>query len=352
MANEPGRPAGATGAPGLVSLIAPCRNELAHLPAFFASVDAQELPPGWTMELVVADGGSDDGSRAALEARALLDARLAVVDNPRRIVSSGLNAALARARGAVLVRLDMHTRYAPDYVARCLEALAETGADNVGGPWHAEGTAPMQRAIAAAFQSPWLAGGARSRRLDWSGWVDTVYLGAWPRATFERVGGFDESLVRNQDDEHNLRLVRAGGRVWQSAAIRSWYTPRGSVGALFRQYFQYGYWKPFVMRKHGQAAALRQLVPGLFVAALGAALGVWLLGGPGMPAAVLAGTYALAVAAASTAIAARAGWALWPRLPAVIAAYHLGYGLGSLVGWADVLRGARRGGERYAGLTR
>ena len=153
-------------------------------------------------------------------------------------------------------------------------ALQATGADNVGGPWRASADEqqPMQQAIAAAFQSRWLAGGARSRQLDHSGWVDTVYLGAWPRASFERFGGFDENLVRNQDDEHNLRIHQGGGRVWQSAAIRSSYRPRGSVKALFRQYLQYGYWKPFVMKKHGQPAALRHLLPGLLVVALSALL--------------------------------------------------------------------------------
>ena len=102
---------------------------------------------------------------------------------------------------------------------------------------------------------------------------------AWPRSTFERFGGFDEHLVRNQDDEHNLRIHKGGGRIWQSSAIQSVYFPRSSKGDVFRQYRQYGYWKPFVMKKHGQAAALRHLIPGLFVAAL--AVGLALGGLPG-----------------------------------------------------------------------
>ena len=148
---------------------------------------------------------------------------------------------------------------------------SRTGADNVGGPWRAEvdaGGGATQEAVAAAFQSPLVAGGALSRRLDHEGPVDTVYLGAWPRATFERFGNFDEALVRNQDDEHNLRIVAGGGRVWQSARIRSAYRPRARLGRVFRQYLQYGYWKPFVMKKHGQPAELRHVVPALFVIAL------------------------------------------------------------------------------------
>lgn len=339
-------------APHLVSLIAPCRNERAQVQAFCDGALAQQLPEGWALELLVADGESDDGSRQALDAMATREPRLTVVDNPGRIVSTGLNAAIAKAQGEVLVRLDLHTEYASDYVACCLEALQRTGADNVGGPWHAEGRTPAQQAVAEVFQSRWLAGGARSRDLDFSGWVDTVYLGAWPRASFERFGNFDEHLVRNQDDEHNLRINLAGGGVWQDASIRSTYRPRESLGALFRQYLQYGYWKPFVMRKHGQAAAVRQVVPCLYVGLLLLSLALALLGGPSGPLRLLGGAYVLLALVSSVLIAREAGSGLLPRLPFVIGAYHMGYGLGSLLGWADVLAGRSEGRARFAGLTR
>jgi len=340
---------------GLVSAIVPCRNERAHVDAFCRAALAQRLPEGWTLELLIADGDSDDGTSERLRELAAADSRVRVLHNPLRIVSTGLNLALAQSAGAVVVRLDVHTEYAPDYVAECLRALRETGADNVGGPWHAEPDAdagPLQRAAAAAFQSSWVAGGARSRRLDFDGWVDTVYLGCWPRASFERYGTFDETLVRNQDDEHNLRIVRGGGRVWQSSRIRSVYRPRARLGQVARQYLQYGYWRPFVMRKHRQPAALRQLVPGLFVGllvvtALAASIGVaWPLG-------ALLGAYAIALLVLTAAVLR--GSPLTPaaaaRVPLVIAAYHLGYGAGSLLGGLDLL--LRRGPRaRYATLSR
>jgi hypothetical protein len=205
-----------------------------------------------------------------------------------------------------------------------------------------------------------VAGGARSRDLAYNGLVDTVYLGSWPRSTFERFGGFDEQLVRNQDDEHNLRIHRGGGRVWQSASIHSTYFPRASVGDVFRQYRQYGYWKPFVMKKHGQAASLRHLIPGLFVGALGGLavltllLGLWASStlGPGQVGMPLAGWFTLgaagllaalvwlylsAVALMTLLIAKEAGADVAPHVPGVIAAYHFGYGLGSLRGWWDAI---------------
>ncbi|HZE91741.1 MAG TPA: glycosyltransferase family 2 protein, partial [Rhizobacter sp.] len=207
--------------------------------------------------------------------------------------------------------------------------------------------------VAAAFQSRWVAGGALSRRLDYNGWADTVYLGSWPRQSFDRFGGFDENLVRNQDDEHNLRIVRGGGRVWQSARIRSTYRPRAALGQVFRQYLQYGYWKPFVMKKHGQAASARHVAPGVFVGLLVLAGLLALVGGAAWPVQLLASAYLLGLLALSGAVAGtqRLAWPVLLRVPAVIAAYHFGYGIGSLFGWWDVLVHGR-GRERFSALTR
>lgn len=339
----------------VVSVIVPCRNERRYIERFCAGVLAQQLPPGWQLQLVIADGDSDDGTRELLQQLNARDPRITWIANPARIVSPGLNAALKVAEGEIIVRMDVHTDYAPDYLAQCLALHAETGADNVGGPWHAVPDAeagPMQHAVAAAFQSRWVAGGALSRQLDFDGWVDTVYLGSWPRKTFERFGGFDEQLVRNQDDEHNLRITKGGGKVWQSSRIRSTYRPRATLLQVFRQYLQYGYWKPFVMKKHGQAASLRHLVPSLFVAAL-AVLAVPVLFGVTWPLVALLALYGGAVLAMTLAVwqQQRASLAVGLRIPAVIAAYHLGYGIGSLAGWWDMLRGVT-GRARFATLTR
>lgn len=346
-----------------VSVIVPCRNEVEHIVPFCQSVAAQQLPEGWSLEVWVADGLSNDGTRERLSAFCDGDDRFTMIDNPGRIVSTGLNRCIERAQGEFIVRLDVHTVYADDYIAQCLATWQATGADNVGGPWRARGQegpqGRVQRAVAAAFQSKWVAGGALSRDLAYNGEADTVYLGAWPRSTFERFGGFDEQLVRNQDDEHNLRIHKGGGRIWQSSAIQSVYFPRSSKGDVFRQYRQYGYWKPFVMKKHGQAAALRHLIPGLFVAALlacvllmiaGSAVALLIepgqnyrLGALWVSAVGTAGLlgltllYGSAVLAVSWRIAGEAGRELFWHLPDVIAAYHFGYGLGSLRGWFDAL---------------
>lgn len=334
----------------LVSAIAPCRNERAAIDAFCACVLAQKLPPGWRMELLVADGMSDDGTRDTLAEWAGRTPCLKLIDNPGRIVSTGLNAALKQARGEVIVRLDIHTQFAPDYIAECLMALQRSGADNVGGPWVADGKGETGSAIAAAFQSRWVVGGARSRDTTYEGEVDTVYLGCWPRASFDRFGDFDEALVRNQDDEHNLRIRLGGGRIWQSGQIRSAYRPRDSLAALFMQQRQYGYWRPFVMKKHGQPGSVRQLIPMVFVAAcLVSVLALpWSWG----PLAALMLAYGLYLAVVSVQTARQAHeLSMISRLPPVIAAYHVGYGIGTWQGVID-LAGGRRTGASQTRLTR
>jgi glycosyltransferase involved in cell wall biosynthesis len=333
-----------------LSVIVPCRNERRHVEGFLASLRAQRLPEGWSVEWLIADGGSDDGTREWLDACAAGDARLRVLDNPRRFVSCGLNACLSVASGNAIARMDVHTDYADDYLAQCVATLARTGADNVGGAWVAVGTTPGERAVAAAFQSGWVVGGARSRDATYEGPVETVYLGCWPRATFDRFGTFDESLVRNQDDEHNLRIVRGGGRIWQNAAIHSTYRPRGRIAQLFAQQRQYGYWRIHVLRKHGTVASWRQLVPAAFIAAVASALLLVAFAGM-VPLVVILGVYALYVGAASAHAASRSDWNLGWRLPAVIVAFHSGYGIGT---WQGLLAAGlgRPPSPGQTGLTR
>lgn len=344
---------GTNAEPG-VSIVVPCRNEASDIEACLGCILAQEaLPDGRTFEVLVADGMSDDGTRPKVSALAALDSRVRLIDNPGRFVSAGLNSAIRAARGAVIVRMDAHTEYAPDYVRRCVSTLEETGADTVGGPWRARSHDRAGRAIAAAFQSPFGCGGGRAHDLGYEGELDTVYLGCWRKETLLRVGLFDEELVRNQDDELNFRIVRGGGRVWQSPTIRSWYRPRSSLKALFRQYRQYGYWKVLVMRKHGQPAALRHLAPVVFAVGLcvGWAFGFlhWSLW---VAYAAAVGAYALLNLVASARAAARDGWDLLPVLPAVFLTFHMGYGLGFAQGVFDFLVLRRGGRSAMSSLTR
>ena len=335
-----------------VSVVVPCRNERDQIETALQSILAQQPPPGG-FEVIVADGMSDDGTRNILSKFAKEDPRLRIVDNPGHIVSTGLNAAIGNARGSVIMRMDAHTRYASDYIRNCLEVLRTTAVDNVGGPWVAKGAGMIGRAIAAAFQSPFSFGGTRGHNPDYEGIVDTVYLGCWPRHVFDRIGLFDEELVRNQDDEFNLRLTRAGGKIWQSPRIRSWYKPRGSLIALFKQYVQYGYWKVRVIQKHRLPASVRHLVAGGFVLSfivLFLASFKWPLAAQGWIGLVSA--YSLCNITASFLTAARYGWKLLPLLTVVFACYHFAYGFGFLRGIWDFVILRRAPHPSYTTLTR
>ena len=322
----------------IVSVIVPVRREIASIERFLMSLAAQDVTdPDW--EAIAADGMSDDGTRDVLARWVAQWPRLKVIDNPRGHVSSGLNAAIRAARGDVIVRMDAHSEYAPDYLRECLAVLAETAADNVGGPALTRATRWMARAIAAAYRSRFASGGAKFHSPDYEGPVDTVPYGCWRRETLEQIGLFDESLVRNQDDELNLRIIRRGGRIWQSPRIQSWYWPRGSLRALFSQYFQYGFWKVPVIRKHGRPASWRHLAPGLcLLVGLGLAAASIFWRWPLMALAVLAGVYAISLVVASLAAARQHGWDLLPALPAVFATYQIAYGLGFLAGLTIYLK--------------
>ena len=327
-----------------VSIIVPCRNESRGILRFIESVLTQDLSD-LDCELIIADGMSDDDTREVLEHMLRHNAAVLpvkVIDNPGRIVSTGLNAAIRAARGEVIIRMDAHTEYAPDYIQCCVRVLQETGADNVGGPWQARGRGIVGTGIAAAFRSQFCVGRGRAHDSLYEGPLDTVYLGCWRRSLFDRVGLFDPALVRNQDDEFNLRLTRASGRVWQSPRIVSRYQPRNSLRKLFQQYFQYGFWKVAVIRKHRLPASWRHVVPGIFVLAnlvlplaafasfkFGAANLAWCSTALWISE-VLA--YAMASLAASVRTASREGWRLLPILPVVFLTYHISYGAGFLIG--------------------
>jgi len=324
-----------------VSIITACCNEIKHIREFLDSVLSQDME-GISWEVIIADGMSDDGTRDVIEEYSRRTPQLRVITNSGHIVSTGLNAAIRAARGDIIIRMDAHTFFGTDYCRRCVETLEHTGADNVGGPARTRADGIRAQAVAAAYHSSFSTGGARFHDVDYEGWVDTVPYGCWYKSTLERIGMFDEALVRNQDDELNLRLIRAGGKIWQSPKIVSWYSPRPHLSSLFRQYFQYGFWKVAVIRKHHIPGSWRHVVPIGFVLA-----NILLLSGIVMTKAsgaeqwfrrsaalwlVMTAAYVVATLTASVITARRSRWANLPYLPVVFATYHFSYGLGFLLG--------------------
>ena len=312
----------------LVSVVIPMRNEAGHIHACIDSVLAQDYPAE-RLEVIVVDGESDDGS---LDVLRRYGRRLRVLRNPSRIVPTAMNIGIRAARGEIIARVDAHTVLAPSYLRTGVETLQRTGADNVGGPMHAVGGGRVGAAIARAMASRFGIG-AYFHFATADREVDTVYMGMYPRTVFERIGLFDEELVRNQDDELNYRLRKAGGRVFVTTRMLSRYQNRQSFKMLARQFFQYGLWKIRVLQKHPRQMSLRQFVPPLFVGTLvaTAALSPWLTAAAGLFLAAIV-AYGVAVTLATVRAVGRHEWGLAPVVLVAFATMHLSWGCGFLLG--------------------
>jgi len=324
----------------LVSVIVPCRNEIGSIDVFMRAVFGQSSLP-CDFEVIIADGMSTDGTRDRLAEWSAREPRIRLIDNPEHIVPTALNRAIRASRGEVIIRLDAHSEYAEDYLFECVRVLLTSGADNVGGPMRTRAVTPFQQANAAAHHSWFAIGGGKFHDPGYSGLADTVPYGCWRRQTLLDLGLFDESLVRNQDDELNLRLTLRGGKIWQSESIRLWYQPRSTLRGLFRQYYQYGYWKVAVIRKHKQPASIRHLVPvsmvlgGIVLAGLGFAWpAAWVV-----LAALAAAYLGLSLVAAIQSARSERRWWLTAALPGMFFVYHVSYGTGFLMGLIDALIG-------------
>lgn len=324
-----------------VSVVIPARNEAANIVACVTSVLRQDAPGG--LEVIVADGRSNDGT-----ADLARTAGARVVDNPRQITPAGLNAALEAARGEVVVRFDGHAEMPQGYVAACLRALEEEpGALSVGGWCRIEGRGPWGRALAGALASPFGVGNPRPRRSPKPGDgrvdVDGFAFGCWRADVLRQHGGWDERFLRNQDFELSHRLRRAGGRVVFDPAIWSVYHPRESLGAIARQYRDYGRFKALAFTTAPRSIRPRQLAPiALLLTGLAAVIPFPLRrharGGLALYAGLL------------TAVSARSGGG-WRTFP-VLATIHGAWGGGLAAGLLKIASEKAREQTTHSGIGR
>ena len=324
----------------MVSVLMPVRNEGKFIVDALQAVLSQDYPAD-RMEVIVADGMSDDKTPDVVRALQAQHVNLVLIDNPGQIVPTGMNAALRIAKGEIIVRVDGHCEPAGDYVRQCVRYLEEEGVDGVGGPIETVGESFIAKAIAAAMSSRFGVGGSAFRTVkNRAMLVDTIAFPAYTREAIRNTGLYDEQLVRNQDDEYNYRLTALGGTLLLTPHIRSRYFSRASLRSLWKQYFQYGFWKVRVMQKHPRQMRWRQFVPPTFVAALtfSTILAGWTSWGR-VSLAIVAGSYLAAVLVASVWIARRLGWRYLMPLPIIMAALHLSYGFGFLSGLVRFWRG-------------
>jgi glycosyltransferase involved in cell wall biosynthesis len=319
----------------VVSVIVPCRNEARYIGPCLESLLSADYPAE-RLEILVVDGMSDDGTAERVREFAGRDARVRLLLNPKRIVPCAMNVGLAAARGDVIMRMDAHSDYPPNYIPALVGWLERTGADNVGGACHTvpADDSPTAQAIALALAHPFGIGNAWFRRgVTAPTRVDTVPFGCFRPELFRRIGGFDEELVRNQDDELNFRILRHGGSVLLVPDVVCRYYARSSFRQLGRTYYQYGLFKPLVAYKIGRVMTARQLAPPAFVLTLliCAAAAPW-----SMAARVALGLVILAYATVALGMGLNGARGRGARTGALLAGafatLHISYGLGFLAG--------------------
>jgi len=327
-----------------VSIIVPCYNEERTIGGLLQAILGQTVRQD-DLEVIIADGGSTDDTRPVVQSfvEAHPDLRVRIVDNPARSIPAALNAAIAHARGGVVIRLDAHSAPRPDYVQRCLETLERTRAANAGGVWQIRPSRDtwIGRAIAVAAAHPLGAGDARYRVSGQEGSVDTVPFGAYPRSWLDRAGRFDEGLHSNEDYELNARIRRLGGVVWFSPAIQSEYLARGSLLELARQYARYGFWKARMLLRYPATLRWRQALPPLFVLSTAVLVGGSLVAAPAqMLLAIEWGAYGLILLLAALLQAIhRRSPSLIAGFPLAVATMHLCWGAAF---WGGLLTGLPR----------
>ncbi|MFJ6652077.1 glycosyltransferase family 2 protein [Microbacterium sp. NPDC091313] len=329
-----------------VTFVMPVLNEERYLRRAVASVLSQDVPG--PVELVLALGPSSDATDAIARELAATDERILLVPNPAADIPVGLNRAIRAGSLPTIVRVDAHSELSPGYTRRALETLTRVRAANVGGVMRADGRTPFQRAVARAYNSPVGLGGGAYHGGTREGEAESAYLGVMRRAVLDEVGLFDESIRRGEDWELNLRIRRAGYRVWFDPALSVVYWPRDSWRRLARQFRATGRWRGELVRRYGRRNSLRFFAPPALVSVAGAGAVVaalqatrTLTGAAGAIASIVyapIAAYAVLVAAVAAGRGGGTGWRdkLWTA--AVLPTMHLSWGAGFIAGIATGAR--------------
>jgi len=316
-----------------VSVLVPCRNEEKYIARVLDGILTQDYPQD-KLEVFVIDGMSDDNTTAIVKNYTSVNPGIHLLMNPDRYVSQALNLAIRASSGSVIVRMDAHSLYPVNYIRRLVEELLNYGADNTGGVWitQAGNTRKEAKAIAVATSHPFGTGNAAYRTgVVKPVFVDTVPYGCYRRDVFDRIGMFDEQLIRNQDDEFNARLRASGGKILLLPDVKITYFARENISRMASMFYQYGLFKPLVSIRIGRPATLRQLFPPGLVAGLSLTLLAGLIFHESLYLfTLLLALYLILVLYFSLRLGIRSG--LSHLLIIIFPAIHFSYGWGYLTG--------------------
>lgn len=320
----------------LVTVVCPVYNEEKFIVGCVESILKQDYPHN-CLEVFFVDGMSNDCTRELLSPYIRQYPFIHLLDNPKRTAPCAMNVGIKASNGEVIVRMDAHAEYVYNYVSVLVKYLYELGADNVGAVCNtlpAKNTATCI-AIAYAGSHPFGVGDSKFRigakKIQR---VDTVPFGCYRRIVFERIGLFDEDLVRNQDDEFNARLINAGGKIFLIPGLVINYMARDNISKMIKMYYQYGLFKPLVNKKLGAPATVRQFFPALFV--LGLFIGLFLSFVSSfllfLYVAIIILYVVIALSIAFVASLQKKNWKLFFILPYVFFVIHCSYGIGYMHG--------------------
>jgi len=320
-----------------VSIIMPCRNEEKYIKACLDSVVANDYPKD-KLEILVVDGMSNDGTRRVVEECCEQYTFVHLFDNPEKITPFALNIGVRKSKGDVIIRMDAHAEYPSNFISKAMNVLDKTGADVVGGPIL---TLPsvdtlIARAIALITSHPFGVGDSKFRTSAKEGYVDTVPFGAYRREVFDRIGVFDECLLRNQDNEFHSRLIKAGGRIYLTPKLTARYYNQSTISGLAKQAFKTGMWNVLTLKVNPVAFRLRHFTPFVFVTAIMVSL-ISSLFLSGFTAIFLSisGSYGAAAIYSSLQLSRKNGLIYMFILPGIFFLYHVSYGFGT---WAGLFK--------------
>jgi len=328
-----------------VSIIIPCRNEKKYIVRCLDSIIAQNYPKD-NLEVLVVDGGSTDGTREIVKEYIQKYPFMKLLNNPRRAVPIALNIGIKEVKGEVIMRMDAHNAYEKNYISKCIKYLKKYDVDNVGGICI---TLPgantiLVRSIALTLSHPFGVGNSYFRiGLKKPRFVDTVPFGCYKKEVFEKIGLFNEELIRNQDIEFNLRLKKAGGKILLVPDITSYYHARSTLKAFVKQNFQNGFWVIYSTKFVKIPFSIRHLVPFFFVVSLMGSLILSLFFRPFIYLfAFIFGSYFILNVFFSTQLCLKNGLKYLPTLILSFSTLHFSYGFGSIWGFIKLTVSKKR----------
>lgn len=316
----------------IISVIIPCRNEEKYIGDCLISLLSQENLRN-RLEILVVDGMSTDNSREIVQELSKINPQIRLIDNATKTTPHALNIGIQESQSEFIAILGAHAEYASNYLTNCLGLINQhPEVSCVGGPIKSIGKSSFGKAVALAMSNPIGVGNAKHRFPDYEGYSEMACFPVFRRDVFSKYGLYDESLIRNQDDEFCFRITKGGGKIFLSPKAKSGYFVREYPLALFRQYYHYGFWRVAVLKKHKIPISYRQQIPILFYLIVILLIILGLVFNNSILGLLAPAVYLFTIIAFSISIFASETFDIALRFPIAVLVLHLSYAVGFFMG--------------------